>query len=757
MDFFVHLQTETKTQNMNKKFSLLLLISIFSTLTINAEVYEGSCGDNASYSLNTSTGVFSITGTGAMNDYSSSSSVPWYSQRSYIKTVSIAYGITSIGNCAFYDCSKLTSVTIPNSVTSIGELAFYSCSSLKSITIPNNVTSIGGSAFQSCSSLTSITIPNSITTIKGYVFNGCSSLKSITIPQNVTSIGSSAFQSCSSLTSVTIGDKVVSIGTNAFSDCKTLKSFTIPQSVKTLDNYAFQNCSSLTSVEIPYSVRTIGYYVFRNCTSLTKVVLNSNTIASKSYSVGNSFKYVFGSQLKEFILGKDVTSIGESAFYDCSGLTSVTIGNNVTSIGKSAFANCSSLKSITIPKNVTSIGSWAFAGCSNLTSANITDIAAWCKISFNSGDSNPLFYAKHIFMNGKEIKNLVIPDNVTKIGNYAFNGCSGLISVTIGNAVTSIGESAFSECTSLTDIYCHVENVPTTGSNVFKNTNMSNITLHIPSASTSSYKGIAPWSDFGTIKSISVGEICFVDSIYYKMINKAKQAIVISGGNYTGKVVIPDTIKYKGVTYSVTSIEENAFKYCSTLTSVVLPVSVKSIGNMAFLGCSELTDVYCYAENVPTTENDAFADSYIEYITLHVPESSISEYKTTSPWSGFGTIKTIPVETPETPKCATPTINYENGILTFNCDTEGVEYHYDYYSSDSGSGIDDKVIIPQARNITINVYATKNGYQQSDTVTKEIDLGTAGLRGDLNGDGVVNMPDAMFIVNKVLKGKFPDE
>ena len=132
---------------MTKKLSLLLLICIINALNINAEIYSGSCGTNVNYSLDTSTGVLSITGTGAMENYNYSNYVPWYSNRSYIKTVNIANGVTSIGAWTFYGYSNLTSVTIPNSVTSIGDYAFSDCSSLTSFTIPNSVTSIGRQAF----------------------------------------------------------------------------------------------------------------------------------------------------------------------------------------------------------------------------------------------------------------------------------------------------------------------------------------------------------------------------------------------------------------------------------------------------------------------------------------------------------------------------------------------------------------------------------------------------------------------------------
>ncbi len=432
---------------MRKKLFTFLLAIVASVGTLFAES-SGTCGENLTWTLSDD-GVLTISGTGAMTDYSYSSSAPWYSSRSSITSVIISDGVTSIGKYAFYDCRSLTSVTIPNSVTSIGKYAFYDCRSLTSVTIPNSVTSIGEGAFSGCSGLTSVTIPNSVTSIGSYAFDGCSSLTSVTIPNSVKSIGSQAFSGCSSLTSVTIPNSVTSIGFRAFRGCSRLASVTIPNSV---------------------------------------------------------------------------TSIGDEAFRGCSGLTSVTIPNSVTNIGEQAFSNCRSLTSVTIPNSVTSIGEGAFSGCSGLTKVNITDIAAWCNIAFGSSSANPLYYAKHLFVNDIEVTDLVIPAGVTSIGQYAFYNCSSLTSIEIPNSVTSIGSSAFSCCSGLTSVT-------------------------IPNSVTSI--GTFAFSDCSSLTSVTIPNS--VTSIGEK---------AFSWCSSLTSVTIPN---------SVTSIGDYAFAGCSSLTDIYVP------------------------------------------------------------------------------------------------------------------------------------------------------------------------------------------
>ena len=275
---------------------LLVLCLIFSLLPVSAiadTAKSGTCGENLTWTLD-SEGTLTISGTGAMTDYSDESKAPWFNSRSSIKSATIGNSVTSIGVEAFYDCDVLTKVTIPDSVTSIGGRAFCGCDGLTSVTIGNSVTSIEYSAFSFCSSLASVTIPDSVTSIGVEAFRGCSSLASVTIPDSVTSIGEGAFSDCDGLTSVTIPNSVTTIGESAFSDCDGLTSVTIGNGVTSIGDYAFFCCLSLASVTIPDSVTSIGNSAFEFCRSLTSVTIPDS-----------------------------VTSIGDRAFYYCTGLTEI--------------------------------------------------------------------------------------------------------------------------------------------------------------------------------------------------------------------------------------------------------------------------------------------------------------------------------------------------------------------------------------------------------------------------------------------------
>ena len=256
-----------------------------------------------------------------------------------------------------------------------------------------------------------------------------------------------------------------------------------------------------------------------------------------------------------------VTSIGEFAFYGCDSLTSITIPDGVTSIGQYAFSSCDSLTSITIPDGVTSIGNGAFHYCQKLKRVYITDLSAWCKIDFIGFDANPLSNGADLYLNNKLVTDLVFPDGVTSIGDYAFSGCDSLTSITIPDGVTSVGTEAFSSCNSLTSITIP-DSVTSIGNGAFSSCD-SLTSITIPDGVTSI--GTEAFNYCTSLTSITIPD--GVTSIGDDAFNRCSSLTSIT---------IPD---------SVTSIGYRAFRYCTSLTSITIPDSVTSIGDEAFSSC----------------------------------------------------------------------------------------------------------------------------------------------------------------------------
>ena len=417
-----------------------------------------------------------------------------------------------------------------------------------------------------------------------------------------------------------------------------------------------------------YNVTTIGVAAFYNCSGLTSVSIPTS-----------------------------VTSIGYEAFRYCNCLASIIIPNSVKSIGNRAFSFCRSLSSITIPPSVTIIGDWAFSYCSSLASAIIPNTIT------SIGDQT--------FCGCSSLSSVTIPNSVTTIGDLSFSGCSGLKSVTIPSSVTTIKRYAFEKCSSLTSIIIP-NSVTSIGDYAFSGCS-SLITVTIPNSVISIGEGI--FSYCNSLTSISISK-------------------------------------------NVTSIVYGAFYGCSSLKDIVIPISVTKIEELAFSECTALESVKALPETPPFLYDNSFSNYNIP---LYASATAIAAYQAKEPWSKFSQFLTLDGQEVEMPQCATPTIDYANWKLTFSCETEGAEIVSKAVCSDSQEGSCGTISLMPT--YTITAFAKAEGCRDSEVVTATIswkDGRPVIIRGfnnvsleegepvcDVNQDGTVDVADIATIIS----------
>ena len=474
---------------MKRKITILT-IAFLSSMLMYANAFAaatGRCGDSITWTLDDS-GNLTLSGSGEMWNYGYVTS-PF---KDYgIKTVTIEYGITSIGDYVFRGCCGMTELTLPNSVTSIGGNAFEGCSGLTELILPNSVTSIGNAAFFGCSGLTELILPNNVTSIGDSAFSGCSGMTELTLPNGVMSIGGNAFEGCSGLTELTLPNSVKNIGNSAFKGCSGLSEITSLAGIPPVcgsgvfDGVNKTNCELIVPKgSVAAYKQAYGWNGFSNISggaapgrcgdSITWALDDSGNLtlsgSGEMWDYNENDLPFRSLRIKTVTIGDGITRIGDSAFQGCSGLTELTLPNSITSIGNSAFQGCSGLTELTLPNSVKNIGNSAFEGCSGLTE-------------------------------------LTLPSSVTSIGESAFHGCRGLTELTLPNSVTSIVDYAFYGCSGLSKITSLAEIPPVCGREVFDRVNKTNCELIVLEGSVAAYTQAKGWKEFSNIRGFSGVEV----------------------------------------------------------------------------------------------------------------------------------------------------------------------------------------------------------------------------------------------------------
>lgn len=681
----------------------------------------------------------------------------------------------SIANYAFAGCS-LKAVTIPNSVTTIGEGAFIECSDLASVVIGSGITSIGTDAFKNTNLKKTIWLTNTpplgfnyASGTINYVSNDRFSLsnqvkyqflssffdvdgiryvpvspsertcdaidclynesaENVNIGQTITNkgitlivqkvnpytcygnnyikevnlslggdIGNYAFYGCTGLNAVTVSNKG-SIGNSAFSSCSSLTTATISNKGDIGAN-AFSSCSALTTATIS-NQGDIGTNAFQSCSALTTATISNQG------------------------------GIGYGAFTGCSLLETAELGQNVTSIGRYAFGGCSKLKSIVIPDAVTSLGSYAFNNCAAMTSAKTGN-------GIETID-------EYTFSGCSSLTEMIIGSNVETIALYAFSNCSALTSIIIPQAVTNINNYAFSGCNSLKEFkIADSDTELTIGSNgnnpIFSSCPLETVYIgRNINYKTSSDYGYSPFYRNTSLKTVKITdkETEISENEFYGCTNL--QSVTIGDG--------------------VITIGNWAFSGCQSLKYFAFGSQVQSIGQEAFSDCSAVVEISSKATTPPTCGSQALDDINKWECRLFVPEGCMATYQDADQWKDFfftdegeGTSGQNPddpsIDNPDGKKCEAPTISVVGGKIKFDCNTNGVLYHYNITCLDVKDGVINTSEVEIHKTYRISVYASKDGYDDSATTTKDIKMTSD---GDLNDDGKINVADVVELTNIIM-------
>ena len=557
--------------------------------------------------------------------------------------------------------------------------------------------------------------------VKDYAFQGCTNLGQATI-NNSGNIGNYAFQGCLGLSTATLGESVTGIGDYAFDGCTKLKVINLPDAVTNLGQYAFQNCSKMKSAKIGAGVKTIGTYAFNGCSTLA-----------------------------ELQVGEGVATIQPYAFNDCSSLASISLPQSVESVSNNVFKGCSQLRNVIMAdwsgsttNNATTLGSWTSTNTTNNSTSSETftfEAENGSTLSFNYSVSSEDEYDMFVItLDGTTIIEESGEESGTFTKTFTEDGSHTLVAIYTKDDSGSGG----SDQASITDIVLTgvYDGSLSLGSNdsspLFADCPLDSVYIGRNISYEAGSNNYSPFYQNTSLRSVMIND----------------EETEISEKEFYGCTNLKNVYIGDGVT----TISDNAFSGCTSLNQVAFGCNVETIGEKAFFDCTTMTLLESRAENPPTCGTQALQGINKWDCKLRVPEGSPSAYQEADQWDEFFYVDEIPAEEGDEPvattdkKCATPTISYLNWTLHFDCETEGVTYHYRVYTpaNSNTTGNDIKL----SSTVTVKVYASKYGYKDSDEVTADIDI--RGIKGDINGDGEVTISDAVDVVDIILGNSNPE-
>lgn len=554
-----------------------------------------------------------------------------------LERVNIPKNVKKIGKSSFNYCESLTEIKLPEGIESIGEYAFLTCGSLREINFPEGLTTINGGAFAGCNSLTSVTFPDSLTVIPHMSFMSCLSLKEINFGGYVKEIEFSAFAGCDSLVSVNFPDSLETIGSGAFSDCENLITVRLPESIHTIEEKAFEKCAKINKIIIPQHLRSLGGRAFADCTGINTVIIGANkrmSIAKSAFDGANKanltvfysgtqsewqeafgdvnafnestikfqsntnydfesgFRYASNSDgtchigripgceinVENLVIpekspdGETIVSIDEDVFWNNASLKTVTIEAPLTVIPASTFSGCENITEVKLPETVKRIEERAFNGCYALTSINLPEGLE--------------YIGENAFERCSSLNNVTLPSTLEQIGKRAFDTCSSISEINLGENIQKVGEGAFGYCTAVTKITMSCKNAdfayncfPDVTADVYYN------------------GGVEGWMSLNAKSAIL-----------------QKNMTLYIDGKELVELIFPE---------GTTEIKECAFANVKSIEKVVIPDSVKKMGNSAFNGCTALNHVEL-GRGLEYLSFGAFANcDTIEYIFFPIEIKSI--------------------------------------------------------------------------------------------------------------------------------------